>query len=128
VTDELVKEYEADVQVLERGVAAAATEWGTLARMYGENPDQMRPEQLLADIAAFVTAFNGVRKELTMTSSTPAASTVKRVEEKVDAVDAIKGQDVDDLKTQIQSGAAFEARREQRRNARGQTVRGGKFM
>ena len=122
-----MKEYEADVQELERGVAGAATEWGTLARMYGENPEQMRPEQLLADIAAFVTAFNGVRKELTMSVSAPAAS-VKRVEEKVDAVDAIKGQDVDDLKTQIQSGAAFEARREQRRNARGQTVRGGKVM
>ncbi len=122
-----MKEYEADVQELERSVAAAATEWGTLARMYGENPEQMRPEQLLADIAAFVTAFNGVRKELTM-SVNPHAATVKRVEEKVDAVDAIKGQDVDDLKTQIQSGAAFEARREQRRNARGQTVRGGRVQ
>ncbi len=92
---------------------------------YGENSEVVKPEQLLADIATFVSAFNAVRKELTMTSaSSTNATAVKRVEEKVDTVDAVGSNDVDELKSQLASGQAFEARREQRRVARGQTIRG----
>ena len=56
-------------------------------------------------------------------NSAPAA--VKRVEETSSKVDGVAGtvEDVDNLKAAIQSGSAFEARREQRRNARGQTLR-----
>lgn len=131
VTDELVKEYENDVAQMERAVQATATEWKTVAAMYGENADVVKPEQLLADIASFVSAFNAVRKELTMTSATASSSSshhataaVKRLEEKVDTVDAVASNDVDELKSQLASGQAFEARREQRRVARGQTIRG----
>ena len=133
VTDELVSEYKDDIETLERGIASAETEWNTLATMYGENTANTRPEQLLGEIGQFITAFASVRKELTMAAAVDSSSKntkgpVKRAEETTKVVDAVAGggtvEDVDDLKAAIQSGSAFEARREQRRNARGQTLRG----
>lgn len=106
--------------------------------MYGEDPAQTKPEQLLQDVAYFLNSFNAVRKELMMTSGGGGAGgdegALKRKQAAggagVDAVATTGKEDIDELKSALSSGQAFEQRREQRRNARheGTTLRGTNKM
>lgn len=128
VSAETVAEYEGDVAAMEKGIAGATTEWETLATMFGEDPVAGRPETLLADLAHFLNAFTTVRKELMMSqskaggvSSSTAALKRKDAAEPEQPSTLDLGQaaaDNDELKQQLQSGKAFELRREQRRQAR----------
>lgn len=120
VSAEVVSEYEKDVQEIEKGCAAADSEWQTVAVMYGEDPAQAKPEGLLSDIGAFINAFLAVRKELTITAGKQDAGALKKKEVTQKDVGAAVPNvaDNEELKQQLQSGKAFEARREQRRAAR----------